>query len=135
MPQPVFPSTGIHIFTEGWLLSVSSGTKTKTKNLYSLSLLLSCPPPLGAEGLKPSFCFPQCAVGHSGCLGHPPVSRAAGLALCHAPSLLASKRPAEKQPSWQECGLLTASQWPVSSQTGQKLSSVSRGSKTKNFSS
>lgn len=34
-----------------------------------------------------SSCFSQGVVGHSGHLGHSPMSRAAGEALCHGPSL------------------------------------------------
>ena len=80
MPQPAFPSSGIHIFTEGCLLSVSLGidAKTKTKNPYSLSFFTLLSFPLGAETL---LLLPTCAAGHSGQLGHSLVSRAAGLAL------------------------------------------------------
>lgn len=105
--------------------------KNKIKNLYSLSLLASCLLLLAAEML--CFCFPQYAMGHSACPGHPPVSRAADLALCHTPSLPASQRPEEKRPSWQKHGLLSASHWRVSSQTGQRLLSVQRGNGANNF--
>lgn len=84
MPQSASPSSGIYILTEGCLPSGSSGivAKTKTANLYLLSFLLSCSLPVGAEAL---LLLPPCAEGHPRRLRHPPVSRASGLALCHAP--------------------------------------------------
>lgn len=77
----------------------------------SLSLLSS---PFGATML--SCYFPQWAMGHSGCRRHPPGSGAAGLALCHAPSLPAPQGPVEERPRWQELRLLSSlsgtSHWP-----------------------
>lgn len=67
-------------------------------------------------------------------LRHPPVSRATGLALGHGPSPSLSEARREAV-SWQERGLLPASQSCVSSQTGQRLPSAGRRSRASNFSS
>lgn len=91
MPQPTFPSTGVHIHTEGWLLSVFLGVdainKTKVKNLYLFSLSYPLVPVWVLE------CFPSTFHGYSGAFRLPRASsngqssEPGCLSLCHGPSL------------------------------------------------
>lgn len=98
--------------------------KTKQESLLSLlSLLSSCPLPLGTETLP---CFPQCAVGHLSPLQYPPMSRVIGLALSCPISLSLLEACGEMAQLAGVHELLSASQQRAFSQIGQRLPSEQR---------